>query len=68
MELKWVVEDDLNLEEVRKLATDLNVPSVIAQILYRRGVADSASANRFFDPSLDQLYDPFLLKDMSQAV
>ncbi|RPH95582.1 MAG: single-stranded-DNA-specific exonuclease RecJ, partial [Calditrichaeota bacterium] len=68
MELKWVVEDDLNLEEVRKLATDLNVPSVIAQILYRRGVTDRAGANRFFDPSLDQLYDPFLLKDMSQAV
>lgn len=68
MDLKWVVEEELNHEEVSALSAALNVPSVIAEILLRRGVNDKESAGKFFNPSLDQLYDPFLLKDMSAAV
>jgi single-stranded-DNA-specific exonuclease len=68
MDLKWVVEEELNHEEVSTLSAALNVPSVIAEILLRRGVKDKESAQKFFNPSLDQLYDPFLLKDMSAAV
>lgn len=68
MDMKWVVEDDVNKEEVNSLAAQLNVPSIIAQILARRGIEDADSARKFFNPDIDQLYDPFLLKDMDKAV
>jgi len=44
------------------------LPSWLAILLARRGVADSASAQRFLHPSLDQLHDPFLLAGMEEAV
>ncbi len=68
MDLKWVVEDEFDQEEVYNLATELSVPNIMAQILLRRGVTDLATARKFFNPTIDQLYDPFLLKDMSDAV
>jgi single-stranded-DNA-specific exonuclease len=44
------------------------LPSWLAILLARRGVADSAGADRFLKPSLDQLHDPFLLAGMEEAV
>ncbi len=68
MDLKWVVEEAQNPAEVSALSAALNIPPVIAEILLRRGVRDVEGARRFFRPSLDQLYDPFLLQDMHAAV
>lgn len=36
--------------------------------LARRGVTDAASAERYLNPSLDQLHDPFLLAGMEAGV
>jgi single-stranded-DNA-specific exonuclease len=44
------------------------LPSWLAILLARRGVADAAGADRFLKPSLDQLHDPFLLAGMEEAV
>jgi single-stranded-DNA-specific exonuclease len=44
------------------------LPSWLALLLARRGVSDSAGADRFLKPSLDQLHDPFLLAGMEEAV
>ncbi|HEV7787286.1 MAG TPA: DHH family phosphoesterase, partial [Thermoanaerobaculia bacterium] len=44
------------------------LPSWLAILLARRGVSDSAGADRFLKPSLDQLHDPFLLAGMEEAV
>src|SRR5262249_38071759 len=44
------------------------LPSWLAVLLARRGVTDSAGADRFLKPSLDQLHDPFLLAGMEEAV
>jgi single-stranded-DNA-specific exonuclease len=68
MDLKWVIEDDFDKEDIYRLAAELNVPNIIAQILYRRGIRDKDAARKFFHPAVDQLYDPFLLKDMDKAV
>jgi len=68
MDMKWVVEENLNEEAVSALAAKLHVPHIIAQILSRRGINDEEGAYKFFNPALDQLYDPFLLKDMDKAV
>jgi single-stranded-DNA-specific exonuclease len=39
-----------------------------ARLLYRRGYRDAESASRFLNPSLADLLDPFLLRDMDRAV
>lgn len=40
----------------------------LAVALARRGVTDAAAAERYLNPSLDQLHDPFLLAGMEEGV
>jgi len=68
MELRWDIVDEFSQEEVNALAESLRVPKVIAKMLLRRSVRDYDSARRFFKPNLENLYDPFLMKDMERAV
>jgi single-stranded-DNA-specific exonuclease len=44
------------------------VPDAAARVLWRRGMHDSESAHRFLNPRLEDLHDPFLLRDMDLAV
>ena len=50
------------------LAAALNVPPVVARLLCQRGLSDPEQAERFLNPSLDQLHDPMALADMKVAV
>ncbi len=70
MDLKWIILDNADDEndKVNSFAFELSVPLIIAQILWRREVKTIENARRFFRATTDQLYDPFLLKDMSAAV
>jgi single-stranded-DNA-specific exonuclease len=52
----------------RTLARELGAPGVAAQVLLNRGVADAAAARRFLSPGLEDLHDPFLLRDLDVAV
>jgi len=50
------------------LATAAAVPPLIAQLLLARGITTVAAATAYFNPSLDQLHDPYLMLGMSDAV
>lgn len=50
------------------LSASLGIGSVLAELLVQRGVNTFEEAKAFFRPSLDQLHDPFLMKDMDKAV
>ncbi len=53
---------------VEAMAAALEVPPVIARLLWQRGLADVESARRFLSPALGQLHDPFQLAGMREAV
>ncbi len=68
MEKKWVFQPSVENEIVRELAEKLNVESFVARLLVQRGLQSEADARAFFRPSIDDLHDPFLMKDMDRAV
>lgn len=68
MEKRWVIKPQGNEKDVQKLAEELNIKPVLANLLVQRGVKTFEQAKAFFRPSLDNLYDPFLMKDMNLAI
>lgn len=53
---------------VQEISQALQIPEFIAAVLVQRGLTDAEKATKFLNPSLDDLYDPFLLDDMHKAV
>jgi len=68
MEKKWVYKDKGNTDTINHLAEVLGVERVLATLLVQRGISTYDEAKKFFRPSLEDLYDPFLMKDMQAAV
>lgn len=50
------------------LASALDVPEPLAQILCARGIGDADAARAFLNPKLSDLHDPLLLRDMDRAI
>jgi len=55
-------------EAAGQLGAALNLHPTLARLLCLRGFADPDAAQRFLNPSLDHLHDPYLLADMLPAV
>ena len=55
-------------EQGGRLAAELGLLPAVGRALWARGVRDAASAQRFLDPQLDHLPDPFGLKGIDAAV
>lgn len=68
MKKKWIYKEFPDNEQINNLAAAINVSNPIATILSQRGIQDFSQAKSFFRPTLDQLHDPFLMKDMDAAV
>ena len=57
-----------NAEDVEVLAQEFALSPIVARLLVLRGLNTVDSAAEFLSPSLDQLHDPFRLKDLGIAV
>ena len=68
MEKVWSLKPQGDSNEVKHLSAALNVNMVIANLLVQRGVKTYNEAQSFFRPRLNDLHDPFLMKDMDKAV
>ncbi len=53
---------------VNKLKRELKIDTVFCRLLVQRGITTGEEANKFLNPTLDELHDPFLMKDMDLAV
>ncbi|MFL2629076.1 MAG: single-stranded-DNA-specific exonuclease RecJ [Flavobacteriaceae bacterium] len=66
--MKWIPINIPNQKEIDSLAKKLSVDLLISKILVQRGINSFNKAKTFFRPKLEDLYDPFLMKDMDIAV
>ena len=64
---RWEVKKT-DTKIVKKLAKDLGVSEIIATLLVLRGITKFDKAEFFFRPKLSYLHDPFLMKNMQEAV
>ena len=65
---RWVVKPQGNSLTVDHIATSLRIPTVLANLLVQRGIDTVDKAKKFFNPRLEDLHNPFLMKDMERAV
>ena len=68
MKKRWV-QAEIGDEETRALlAQELNIDPSLAEVLVQRGIHTFDKARYFFRPSLQDLHNPFLMKDMDRAI
>ncbi|MGO3237834.1 MAG: single-stranded-DNA-specific exonuclease RecJ [Psychroflexus halocasei] len=65
---RWTEKKIDNHEVVKQLAESLNVSEEISHLLINRNIKTFDEAKQFFRPQLEDLHDPFLMKDMDVAV
>lgn len=70
MHFKWnyVSPTPEETKAAGELGEKLNIGTLLAQLLIRRGITTESAAKRFFRPQLADLINPFLMKDMDVAV
>ena len=64
---RWTLVQPEDTASIDSLMESLGVSKAIATLLVNRDVTTFDSAKRFFRPTIADLYDPFLLKDMEFA-
>lgn len=68
VETRWIIAQDVEQQKVKELSKAIGVDDKLATLLVQRGITTYNEAKDFFRPSLNQLHDPFLMKDMDKAV
>lgn len=58
---------DTFIKEIRSLKAKIQLPDMIIRLLYMRGISDYSKVIKFFKPTLEKLYDPYLMKDCEIA-
>ena len=66
--MQWKFKPEPSKEIVQHLQEVLNIPPIIARLLAQRGIKSYEDARVFFRPSIADLIDPFLMKDMDKAI
>lgn len=66
--MRWTIKPKPAPEKVKHLVDVLQIEEFVASLLVQRGVETFEEARKFFRPSLDDLHNPFLMKDMDKAV
>ncbi|GAA3969344.1 single-stranded-DNA-specific exonuclease RecJ [Mucilaginibacter dorajii] len=68
MNKRWAVRENADEGLVSKLAAELNIDTVLSSLLVHRGISNFEEAKYFFRPDQRHLHDPFLMRDMEEAI
>ncbi len=66
--MRWTIKPKPSEEKVKQLAAALNIEDFVATLLVQRGIETYEEARQFFRPTLADLHNPYLMKDMDKAV
>ena len=66
--MRWTIKSKPEKEKVQALQNALQVEETIANLLVQRGIETYEQAKTFFRPTLEDLHNPYLMKDMDKAV
>ncbi len=66
--MRWTLKPKPSEDKVKLLAQALNVEEFVATLLVQRGIETFEEARQFFRPTLADLHNPYLMKDMDKAV
>ena len=64
----WKKRGNFSSEEIKELAQQTATAEAFAEILLQRNILTAEQAKTFLHPELNQLLDPFGLKDMDKAI
>jgi single-stranded-DNA-specific exonuclease len=67
MEKRWNILN-ADIQKVNALKEALKIHPILCELLVQRGIDTFDAAKKFFRPSLSDLHDPWLMKDMKKAV
>lgn len=68
MNKKWIIRQPIDRTTVEQFRSDLKVNSVVSELLLQRGIDTYDKAEHFFRPKLEDLHNPFLMKNMEETV
>jgi len=68
VKMRWMVASDPDYRVVEQISKEVNLPSLIVKILVNRGMTGAAEIEKFINPSMTDLCDPFLIPGMEAAV
>ena len=66
--MRWTLKPKPESSKVEALQKALQVDPIVAILLLEREIETFEEAKKFFRPSLTDLHNPFLMKDMDKAV
>ena len=69
MEKRWTLKESAEQKKIDELSSQLNgLNKTLCSLLLQRNIDAFEKAKSFFRPTLSELHDPFLMKDMEKAV
>lgn len=63
----WNIKPLPDENDIQALSDKINTNPIVSALLLQRGISTFEKAKAFFRPSLDELHDPFLMKNMDIA-
>ena len=67
MKKKWeILANDVNT--IKEIAEENNISTLLANILFNRGITEKRQIEQFINPTRNDFYDPFLMPDMDKAI
>ena len=68
MQKRWLIKTPIESAAVEEFRSSLKVDAIVAELLLQREINTFEQAEYFFRPKLEQLHDPFLMKNLPEAV
>lgn len=66
--MRWTLTHTPSEKTVNELINSLSVDKTVANLLVQRGIDTFEKARLFFRPTLEDLHNPYLMKDMDKAI